>query len=115
MTCKTLESQSHANKKIILNKKKTKEGREKQTLPKFYATTEYTWLCMQETHVLHVTILYNNLRVQGHIRDCAQSNPRVLLKKIQRKKTSTYFWAHYIVNQNQDKKGHTQNQNKNKD
>ena len=43
--------------------------------------------------------LDNNPRVQGHTRDCPQSNPCVLLNFFQRKKTSKELWEYKTVNQ----------------
>ena len=53
-------------------------------------------LSYRETHVYKVlyAIVYN-------------INPRIQLKKFQIKKNSKGFWAHYTINQKQDKKDHT--------
>ena len=68
-----------------------------------------TRLCSTTTHIRHAIVLYSKPRIQGHTRDCAQRNPHVLLKNFQRKNTRKDLWAHYTVNQKQDKNNHTQN------
>ena len=58
----------------------------------------HTWQSYRETRlykVLYATMYNSNLRIQ--------------LKKFQKKNNSKGFWAHYTINQNQDKIDHTQN------
>ena len=104
VTHKTLDSQSHAITKKLLSNQKPKNTRTSKPYPNFMLLQNirdcvcnkpayHTWLSYRETHVYKVlyTTMYNN-------------NPHIQLKKFQIKNNSKGFWAHYTVNQKQDKR-----------
>ena len=86
MAYRTLDLQNYANNIIPLSRQKINQDRDKKTLPKFYAATGYTQLCMQETRVPYVTVLQRNLRIQFDICDCVSQQPVYTTTKNSKKK-----------------------------
>ena len=65
---------------------KYKEGQGQATLSKNFVAQACTRLSTRETHILYVTIQYNNRHTPTSVRDCVAQQPVYRSKIFQQKK-----------------------------
>ena len=95
--------------------KKTKQDRDKQTLPIFLLLQDIRD-CVCRKPAYHMRLSYRETHVYKVLYAIVYNiSPHIQLKFFQRKKNSKGFWVHYTVNQKPDKKDHTKNQKQNKE